>query len=102
MADEPTAALDSQSGRNVIELMCHLARQKGCTVLIVTHDPRILDAADRIIPILVACALDCDLQNSFNMGVMFFGKRASAAQIGITHLEDGMLQPERAMARPSG
>ena len=36
-----------------------------------------------IIPILVACALDCDLQNSLNMGFMFFGKRASAAQIGI-------------------
>jgi hypothetical protein len=37
-----------------------------------------------LIPILVACALDCELQNSFNMGVMSFGQRASAAQIGIS------------------
>ena len=36
------------------------------------------------IPILVACALDFDLQNSLNMGVIFSGKRASTAQIGIT------------------
>jgi len=32
----------------------------------------------------VACALDFDLQNSLNMGVIFFGKRASTAQIGMT------------------
>ncbi|PSP19419.1 MAG: hypothetical protein BRC58_01190 [Cyanobacteria bacterium QS_8_64_29] len=37
-----------------------------------------------LIPILVVCALDFDLRNSLNMGVMFFGKRASAAQIGIS------------------
>ena len=39
---------------------------------------------EALIPILVACALDFDLQNSLNMGVIFFGKRASTAQIGIT------------------
>lgn len=48
MADEPTAALDSQSGRTVTELLLHLARDRGCTVLIVTHDPRIIDIADRV------------------------------------------------------
>ena len=48
MADEPTAALDSQSGRRVTELLMHLARNRGCTVLIVTHDPRIVDIADRV------------------------------------------------------
>ncbi|MEO0947797.1 MAG: ABC transporter ATP-binding protein [Cyanobacteria bacterium J06641_5] len=48
MADEPTAALDSQSGRRVTELLMHLARDRGCTVLIVTHDPRIVDIADRV------------------------------------------------------
>ncbi|MEM8806561.1 MAG: ABC transporter ATP-binding protein [Cyanobacteria bacterium P01_G01_bin.38] len=48
MADEPTAALDSQSGQAVVELLQHLAKEKGCTVLIITHDPRITDAADRI------------------------------------------------------
>lgn len=49
MADEPTAALDSQSGHRVIELLRSLAKQEGCTVLIVTHDPRITDVADRIV-----------------------------------------------------
>ena len=49
LADEPTAALDSKSGRDVVELMQQLARDQGCTILIVTHDNRILDVADRII-----------------------------------------------------
>lgn len=49
LADEPTAALDSQSGRDVVNLMLDLARQTGCPILMVTHDSRILDIADRII-----------------------------------------------------
>ncbi len=49
LADEPTAALDSKSGRNVVELMQQLAKEQGCTILIVTHDDRILDVAERII-----------------------------------------------------
>ena len=49
LADEPTASLDKQSGREVVELMQRLARQQSVTVLLVTHDARILDIADRII-----------------------------------------------------
>ncbi|MFM7577696.1 MAG: ATP-binding cassette domain-containing protein, partial [Microcystaceae cyanobacterium] len=49
LADEPTAALDSKSGHDVVELMQKLAREQGSTILIVTHDNRILDVADRII-----------------------------------------------------
>lgn len=49
LADEPTAALDKQSGRDVVELMQKLAKQQDCTILLVTHDNRILDIADRII-----------------------------------------------------
>ncbi|CAD0226692.1 DevA family ABC transporter ATP-binding protein [Planktothrix agardhii] len=49
LADEPTAALDSHSGRDVVNLMQTLAKEQGCTILIVTHDNRILDVADRII-----------------------------------------------------
>ncbi len=48
LADEPTAALDSQSGHAVMELLRQLAKDAGRTVLIVTHDPRIVDVADRI------------------------------------------------------
>lgn len=49
LADEPTAALDGHSGRAVVELLQHLARKIGCAVLMVTHDNRILDIADRIL-----------------------------------------------------
>lgn len=49
LADEPTAALDSKSGRDVVEIMQRLAREQGCTILLVTHDNRILDIADRIL-----------------------------------------------------
>jgi len=49
LADEPTAALDSKSGRDVVNIMQKLAKDQGCTILMVTHDNRILDIADRII-----------------------------------------------------
>jgi putative ABC transport system ATP-binding protein len=49
LADEPTAALDKASGRDVVNLMRQLCEEQGSTVLMVTHDNRILDVADRII-----------------------------------------------------
>ena len=49
LADEPTAALDSTTGREVVELLRRLAREQACSVLMVTHDPRILDLADRLV-----------------------------------------------------
>ena len=49
LADEPTASLDSQSGRDVVNLMQKLAKEQACTILMVTHDHRILDIADRIV-----------------------------------------------------
>jgi len=49
LADEPTAALDKDSGKGVIELFQELAREQQCGVLIVTHDTRVLAAADRIV-----------------------------------------------------
>ncbi|HEY9736671.1 MAG TPA: DevA family ABC transporter ATP-binding protein [Trichocoleus sp.] len=49
LADEPTAALDKKSGRDVVNLMQKLAKEQRCTILIVTHDNRILDIADRIV-----------------------------------------------------
>ncbi len=49
LADEPTAALDKKSGREVVTLMQKLAKEENRTILMVTHDNRILDVADRII-----------------------------------------------------
>jgi putative ABC transport system ATP-binding protein len=49
LADEPTAALDEKSGRAVVNLLRALAHEQRTTSLIVTHDNRILDVADRIV-----------------------------------------------------
>lgn len=49
LADEPTAALDKVTGREVVELMHSIAASRAMTILMVTHDNRILDIADRII-----------------------------------------------------
>ncbi|WP_250123105.1 DevA family ABC transporter ATP-binding protein [Chroococcidiopsis sp. CCMEE 29] len=58
LADEPTAALDKKSGRNVVELMQKLAKEQSCTILLVTHDNRILDIADRIVYMEDGCLVD--------------------------------------------
>ena len=49
LADEPTAALDSVTGREIVSLLKRLALEQSCSVLMVTHDPRILDVADRLL-----------------------------------------------------
>lgn len=49
LADEPTAALDKETGRNVVDLIKELVRRTGATALMITHDTRLLDAADRIV-----------------------------------------------------
>lgn len=48
-ADEPTAALDKDSGHNVVRLLRRLADERNTTIFMVTHDHRVLDFADRII-----------------------------------------------------
>lgn len=48
-ADEPTAALDRESGRNVVDMLKALGRERGTTTVMVTHDNRILQLADRIV-----------------------------------------------------
>ena len=49
LADEPTAALDKASGREVVDILKKLAKEQECAILLVTHDNRILDVADRIL-----------------------------------------------------
>jgi putative ABC transport system ATP-binding protein len=49
LADEPTAALDSQRGRQVMELFAQVAHDRGTAVIVVTHDARALDVFDRIV-----------------------------------------------------
>jgi putative ABC transport system ATP-binding protein len=51
LADEPTAALDGENGQTVMKLLAEVAREHGHAVLIVTHDPRLLPFADRVVHI---------------------------------------------------
>ena len=46
LADEPTASLDSETGRNLVRFMFDMGREQGCTMVISTHDPEIVDLAD--------------------------------------------------------
>jgi ABC-type lipoprotein export system ATPase subunit len=49
MGDEPTGNLDSRTGQDVIDLFRRLNREQGLTVIIVTHDPEVAAAADRVV-----------------------------------------------------
>lgn len=49
LADEPTGNLDSQSGQDVMMALHDIARDQGCAVILVTHDPRVEEVADRIL-----------------------------------------------------
>jgi putative ABC transport system ATP-binding protein len=49
LADEPTAALDKDSAAEVVNLLQRMGKARGTTTLLVTHDPRFLDHADRIL-----------------------------------------------------
>jgi len=51
LADEPTASLDKQSGYEAVNLLKRLAKESHTTILLVTHDYRILDIADRVVEI---------------------------------------------------
>ncbi|PYC77025.1 ABC transporter [Streptomyces tateyamensis] len=49
IADEPTGQLDSETGRSVMELLREVVRSEGVTVLVATHDPQLMELADRVV-----------------------------------------------------
>ncbi|NIN35899.1 MAG: YHS domain-containing protein, partial [Gammaproteobacteria bacterium] len=49
LADEPTGNLDSHSGQEVMMILHDIVRDQGCSVVMVTHDPRVEEMADRIL-----------------------------------------------------
>ena len=51
LADEPTAALDSENGKAIMGILAAIAKDPGRGVLVVTHDPRLVPFADRIVHI---------------------------------------------------
>ena len=49
LADEPTGNLDSTNTANIVKILCALAHDDGCTVIIVTHDPAVAEQADTVL-----------------------------------------------------
>lgn len=49
LADEPTGNLDSANTANIVKILCSLAHDDGCTVIIVTHDPAVAEQADTVL-----------------------------------------------------
>ncbi len=49
LADEPTASLDTASGKVIVQLMRDMGRDHGCTVIMATHDPEITETADLLV-----------------------------------------------------
>lgn len=94
LADEPTSALDRSTGREVVDLLQRLAQQHRCAILLVTHDHRILDLADRRLALedgrLVSLARDAAQQTHQML--------ASLAQAGrardLTREVAGLAEPE--------
>jgi putative ABC transport system ATP-binding protein len=77
LADEPTAALDKASGREVVDLLQRLASEQGCAILLVTHDNRILDIADRIL------TLEDGKISSFTSGIAATTEQLMTAFTGL-------------------
>lgn len=87
LADEPTASLDRKSGREVIELLHDVARNRGCGVLLVTHDHRILDIADRVVTLEDGRILPFSTEMSAGAGNMLqvFARLARSGELA-SHL----------------
>lgn len=85
LADEPTAALDKQTGREIVELLQQLAKKQSCSILIVTHDNRILDIADRII------SLEDGRLSSFT-SAFFSSTQNMLAALAKTHREGELIR----------
>jgi putative ABC transport system ATP-binding protein len=64
LADEPTSALDSDNGRGIMRILADAAHQRDRAVLVVTHDPRIVAFADRIIKIEDGLLVDATSEDS--------------------------------------
>jgi putative ABC transport system ATP-binding protein len=82
LADEPTAALDSHTGRTVMEMMTDLAHKRGRAVVIVTHDSRVLQYADRIVKIEDGAIAKAELESEvIPAGVLIHNMPQAAAGI---------------------
>jgi putative ABC transport system ATP-binding protein len=58
LADEPTGNLDTKSGDEIMQLLLSLNKERGTTLIIVTHDPEIADQAQRVVHLLDGLVVD--------------------------------------------
>jgi putative ABC transport system ATP-binding protein len=89
LADEPTAALDSHTGRSVLELMRRLAHEQNRAVVIVTHDIRVADLGDRLV----------HLEDGKIASIENLRPSAAAAQPGIMQSPISEFSPKLSFAR---
>ena len=96
LADEPTAALDKDSGANVVRLLRQLADERGSAVMIVTHDNRILNVADRIVNMVDGHVVS-DIRIKENMAICNILRKCPLFKdVGASDLTDiaQKMQPE--------
>lgn len=84
-ADEPTSALDWDNGQQVIELLHDVARKRGATVLVVTHDPRLLPFADRVFELADGRLMNCGSSVPFEKGRVHTGHQSFTPNIASNH-----------------
>lgn len=101
LADEPTAALDQASGREVVEVLKQLARDNGSTILLVTHDSRIIDVADRIVN-MVDGRIVSEIFVEETVRMVEFLKRIPLFEPNLPDILTAMTQKMGAERYPSG
>jgi putative ABC transport system ATP-binding protein len=70
LADEPTAALDSENGAVVMTLLAKMAENPSCALFVVTHDPRIIPFCDRILHIEDGCVVADERRDRHNGSIL--------------------------------
>jgi putative ABC transport system ATP-binding protein len=92
LADEPTASLDKDSGREVVDRIKTLAKEHGTTILLVTHDNRILDIADRIVHLedgRLSTFTDAVIANNeLMMGTLARNSHKKSARVAVDELDE--------------
>ena len=88
LADEPTAALDRDSGRQVVTLLQSLAREAGCTIIMVTHDNRILDVADRVINLVDGRIASNQLRRTYQLSRVSLEDFSRVSGLELLHREE--------------
>jgi putative ABC transport system ATP-binding protein len=84
MADEPTGALDSKTGKEILDLFEALHRERGITIIVVTHDPGIARRAKRIVSIKDG-RIESDIANTTNTTNAYANGIANEPELALAH-----------------